>query len=121
MSAPWKPSDPARWAALGLADPPADGHLPAQAQTADLLALALILPGADDPVTGIVDAVRVELAAIADAQPSRNVAEALALLGRRLDVASLLLRRADNRVPMPPVYDPDAPTATEMPDDGGGS
>ena len=62
----WEPSDPTRWAVLGLADPPADGAFPDAGLTADLLAYALTAPGAEDPIAGIVDAVRVELLALGD-------------------------------------------------------
>jgi hypothetical protein len=59
-------TDLPRWAELGLADPPNDGRLPEQGQTADLVAFALVLSGADCPITGIVDVVQVELRALAE-------------------------------------------------------
>jgi hypothetical protein len=109
------PGNPDRWSMLGLDDPKPDASLPKDGQTADLLAFALVLPGAEDPVEGIIDGVRVELAAMAEGAPSRANADALMLLGRRLDVAMLLLRRSDERAPMPPEYDPDAVTQTAGP------
>ena len=110
------------WAELGLADPPEDGRMPSQGQTADLLAFALVLPGADDPVLGIVDAVQVELRALAGLllEDTGVAGDVLLLLANRLAVASLLLRRADGRAPTPREYDPDAPTQTEPPDEGEG-
>ena len=114
------PTDKPRWAELGLADPPADGRLPEQGQTADLLAFAVILPGAEDPVIGIVDAVALELHALSQAIDTDPIRDVLFMLGRRLEVAMLLLRRADGRAPMPREFDPDAETQTESPDEGEG-
>jgi hypothetical protein len=108
-------TDLPRWAELGLADPLPDERMPEQGSTADLLAWALVAPGADEPIAGIVDGVRVELAALADAAPSLPVAAVLVLLSKRLAVASLLLRRADERAPTPREYDPDAPTEVAEP------
>jgi hypothetical protein len=113
-------TDLPRWAELGLADPPKDGRLPDQGQTADLLAFALVLPGADCPITGIVDAVQVELRALAGRLEETGAGDLLLLLSNRLAVASLLLRRVDGRAPEPPEWDPDndvtrdaAPDASE--------
>lgn len=112
MNRPWGPSDPGRWSMLGMADPDPSGVLPKDARTAEALAWALCVPGAADPVEGILDAVRIELDAIASVLPSRPVADALNLLSRRIDVAALLLRRADNRErnPMDLEGADDAPT-----------
>lgn len=117
-------TDLPRWAELGLADPPEDGRLPEQGQTADLLAFALVLPGADCPITGIVDAVQVELRALAGMLEETGAGDILLMLSNRLAVASLLLRRVDGRAPEPPAWDPDndvtrdaAPDASE-PGDG---
>lgn len=63
----WTPSDPTRWAHLNLADPDPAGALPKDALVADALAWALVPPGAADPVEGIVDGVRAELAGLAEA------------------------------------------------------
>ena len=115
----WKPSSPERGSVLGLADPDPSGSLPKGATVADVLAWALALPGCDDIITGIVEAVSVELAALATATTDRQSAQVMILLGRRLDAASLLLRWADNRAPMPKEYDPDAETQTEGPGEGG--
>jgi hypothetical protein len=110
---------PSRWTALGLADPRPNGGIPYEAMPHDLLAYALVLPGAEDPVEGIVDAVCVELRALADTLITRQVADELVMLSRRLNVAMLLLRRADNGAPMPLEDDeeplPGAPT--DPPDD----
>ena len=112
-----KPDLP-RWAELGLADPPEDGQLPEEGQTADLLAFALVLPGSDCPVTGIVDAVMVELSVLARVLEEHSTGDLLLLLSNRLAVASLLLRRADERAPTPPEFDPDGPTQTQPPKNG---
>lgn len=86
-------SDLPRWAELGLSDPPRDGALPEDGETADVLGHAVILPGSIDPVEGGVAAVRAELRAV----------ETLASgWGRRLDAMLLLLRRADGRAKSPP-------------------
>jgi hypothetical protein len=113
-------ADKPRWAELGLADPDPSGQLPADAQTADVLAFGLTLPGADDPVEGIVDAVRIELYALSQEEAADPKRDVLYMLGRRLDAAMLLLRRADGRAPAPPEYDPDAETQTEPLHDGEG-
>jgi hypothetical protein len=60
---------------------------------------ALTLPGAIDPIEGLIDAARLELAALADAAPSKVIADAINFVGRRLDVAMILLARCDNRAP----------------------
>lgn len=113
-------TDLPRWAELGLADPPKDGRLPEQGQTADLLAFALVLPGADDPVLGIIDAVEAELRALAGMREETGAGDILLMLSNRLAVASLLLRRADERAPTPPAYDPDNEvTRDAAPDDEG--
>ena len=65
----WEPSDPSRWAHLNLADPDPAGALPKDALVADALAWALVPAGATDPVEGIVDGVRAELAALAEVHP----------------------------------------------------
>jgi hypothetical protein len=101
------PPDKPRWAELGLADPPEDGSLPEQGQTADLLAFGLVLPGAEDPILGIVDAVQVELHALAGRLEETGAGDILLMLSNRLAVASLLMRRADGRIPTPPEFDPD--------------
>jgi hypothetical protein len=114
-------TDKPRWAELGLADPLPDASLPEQGQTADLLVYALTLPGADDPVTGIVDAVQVELRALAGMLEESGAGDLLLMLSNRLAVASLLLRRVDGRAPMPPEYDPDdEETKDAAPDEGEG-
>jgi hypothetical protein len=117
MSSPWKPSDPTRWSMLGLAEPP-DLSLPKRGQTADVLAYALMLRGAEDPIEGILHGVQVELEALADTLITRQVADELILLAQRIAVAVLLLLRCDNRSSMPPEHDPDAPTATVASDEG---
>jgi hypothetical protein len=97
---PWRPSDPARWAILGMGDPPPNDAFPRKGHTADLLAYALTLPGAEDPVSGIVSSVIVELLAFSDLfQESKG--DVLLMLARRLQVAMVLLARTDNRAPMP--------------------
>jgi hypothetical protein len=113
-------TDLPRWAELGLADPPPDARMPEQGQTADLLAFALVLPGADCPITGIIDAVQVELRALAGMLEATGAGDLLLMLSNRLAVASLLLRRVDGRAPEPPDWDPDndvtrdaAPEASE--------
>jgi hypothetical protein len=97
----WEPSDPARWAVLNLADPDPTGAIPKDATVADVLAWALVLPGSDDVVNGIVDAVRLELSALADVLPDRRAADVLRVLGKRLNAAMLLLKWTDNRAKMP--------------------
>jgi hypothetical protein len=111
MSEPWKPSNPDRWVQLGLADSKPDARLPEQGSTADLLAWALTLPGAVDPIEGLIEGARLELSALADIAPTPAIAAAINFIVRRLDVAALLLARCDNRVPPPPEYDPDAAEA----------
>ncbi len=101
MIRPWQPSDPGRWAELNLADPAPDGSLPKGATVADVLAWALVIPGAADPIEGIVDAVTLELKALADLLADRRAAAVLHLLGKRLDAAMLLLKWIDNREQMP--------------------
>ena len=100
-SPPWKPSNPGRWAHMALEDPDPSGALPPRAMVADVLAWALVPPGAVDPIEGIVDGVRVELAAFADALGARPVSEGLRMLCRRLEAALKLLRWIDNRERMP--------------------
>jgi hypothetical protein len=90
---------------LGLEDRKPDNRLPEQGSTADLLAFSLVLPGATDPVEGMIEAARVELAALAEAAPSKVMADAINLIGWRMDVAMLLLARCDYRVPMPEEHD----------------
>ena len=98
---PWEPSDPTRWAHLNLADPPEAGILPGDALVPDALAWALVSPKAGDPIEGILEGVKIELTALADAMEARGVAAMLGLLARRLDVACLLLRYTDGRARMP--------------------
>lgn len=98
---PWEPSDPTRWAHLNLADPPEGGILPPDALVPDALAWALVSPEADDPIEGILEGVRIELAALAATTEERAIAAMLGLLARRVDVACLLLRYTDNRARMP--------------------
>jgi predicted component of type VI protein secretion system len=71
-------------------------------------------------VVGIVDAVQVELHALAGMLEEHSAGDLLLMLSRRLAVASLLLRRADGRAPEPLEWDPDAETATSGPDDDEG-
>jgi len=115
----WEPSDPTRWAELNLEDPDPSGKLPKGARVPDVLAWALVCPGAVDPVEGIVDGVRVELSALADVLTERRVADVLLMLGRRLEAAMQLLRWIDNRERMPMEDDeeppPSAPTSEEPP------
>ena len=98
---PWEPSDPTRWAHLNLSDPPEAGILPGDALVPDALAWALVSPEADDPIEGILEGVKIELTALSNAMEKRDVAAMLGLLGRRLDVACLLLRYTDGRARMP--------------------
>src|SRR5262245_21264759 len=100
MSMPWSPSDPTRRAVLGLADPTPSGDLPQGATVADVLAWALLLPSAVDPVEGIVDAARVELRALASVLEQKPLADLLAIIERRLSAALTLLRYCDGREPM---------------------
>ncbi len=110
----WQPSDPARFSALDLDEPDPEGRMPDWGSVAQLLAYALMPPGADDPITGILDAVGIELRALASAHPPRPQADALSLLARRLEVASHLLRRLDNRIPSPPISEePEAPESDD--------
>ena len=113
MSMPWSPSDPARWAVLGLADPTPGRDLPQGATVADVLAWALVLPSAIDPVEGIVDAVRVELRALASVVEEKPVAGLLAIIERRLSAALILLRYCDGREPMR--FEPDEVPDVEEP------
>lgn len=100
---PWEPQEPARWSLLGLRDGEPHARLPEDGSTADVLAWALVIPGATDPVEGMVDSVRVKLAALSDAlqKRERHVADALHMLERQLGAAMLLLRRCDGRAPPP--------------------
>jgi hypothetical protein len=104
MSAPWKPGDPSRWSRLGFADPPGDGRELHRAQTADMLAYALVMRDARDPILGIIDAVRVELEAMAAVMPVSlgPSAQVLHLCGRRLEAAMALLERCDGTAAAPP-------------------
>jgi hypothetical protein len=112
----WEPSNPERGGVLGLLDADPTGALPKGATVVDVLAWALSLPGSDDVVTGIVDAVSVELAALAEVTPERRIADVMLMLGRRLDAATLLLKWADNRVKMP-TDDDDEETKDTAPDE----
>jgi hypothetical protein len=58
--------------------------MPEQGATADLLIFALIAPGAADPIEGMIHAAQIELAALANAAPTRAIAEAINFVGRRL-------------------------------------
>jgi hypothetical protein len=107
----FKPSDPGRWAFLGLADPDPSEGLPSPAMTADVLAFALVLPGSLDPVEGIVDGVRVELTALADLLQEHPASDVLKMAARRLEAAMILLRRHDEREPTPR-EETDAPDET---------
>lgn len=100
-----------RWSMVGLAYPPTSPPT-----TSDLLALALMPPGSEDPVEGIVDAVRIELLAFASVAqgPLRDL---LTALGARLQAAITLLRRTDHREAMPP-EDPCDDAAPPPPADG---
>jgi len=91
---------PDRGGPLGLLDPDPTGALPKGATVIDVLAWALMTPGSDDVVSGMVDAVSRELTALATAQ-DQPTADVLTMLGRRLDAAMLLLKWADNRAKMP--------------------
>jgi hypothetical protein len=116
-SIPWKPSDPARLDQLGLEDPDPSGSLPKGARIADVLARALVAPGSADPVEGIVDGVRIELAALADALHVResSIADTLVSLARRLWAAMQLLRWTDNRERMPLEEDEEEPPPSPSP------
>jgi hypothetical protein len=83
--------------------------MPKGARVPDALAWALVCPGAADPVEGIVDGVRVELSALADALGACPVADAVRILIRRLEAAMQLLRWTDNRERMPMEDDLDEP------------
>jgi hypothetical protein len=87
---------------FGLADPDQNGRLPDKPSTADLLIHGLVPPGAVDPVEGIVDAVRGELAALASLLQDPGAGDVLLSLARRLQVAMILFRRSDGREPIPP-------------------
>jgi hypothetical protein len=91
--------------------------LPKGATPADVLAWALALPGSPDPVEGIVEGVRVELAALADALRVNEglVAGSLAELARRLEAAMILLRWTDNRELMPREEDEPPPSPAPSP------
>ena len=80
------------WAELGLADPPLDGKLPANAETADVLSFILMPPGTVEPVEGLIDGVRLEV----QAQIYH-----LQRLDRQLEAAMLFRRRIDGRAPAP--------------------
>lgn len=102
---PWHPANPGRWAALNLADPDptAPGYPPQGGTIADGLVWAIVEPGADDPVVGIVDAVRTQLTAIAHLMGDRMgaVPDMLLSLERKLATAVKLLAFTDEREPMP--------------------
>ena len=113
---PWKTSaTPDRWGQLGLGDPDPSGYLPKEASVADALVRGLIAPGSADPVEGIVDGVRIELAALAvGAAPA--ISDTLTALTRRLGTATQLLRWCDNREPMPVENDEEPlPSASSAP------
>jgi len=96
--------------------------LPELGSTADVLAFALVLPFAEDPVVGIIDAVHVELYVLAGMLEETSAGDLLLMLSNRLEVASLLLHRVDGSAPRPREYDPDADTQTTDPDnDNGGN
>jgi hypothetical protein len=94
--------------------------MPQRARVPDALAYALVCPGAVDPVEGIVDGVRVELAALEDALRGSHprIADFLAQQGRRLESAMQLLRWTDNRerMPMEDAFD-EEPAAAPPPED----
>ena len=113
---PWERSDPTRWAHLNLSDPPENGILPRHALVPDALVWALVSPEADDPIEGILEGVKLELAALADAMEECGIASMLGLLARRLDVACLLLRYTDGRTRMPVESDEPEEPAPESTD-----
>src|SRR5262249_53062888 len=96
---------------LGLADLRPSHEPPEHGTTADLLAWAVMPPGVDDPVEGLISGVRIDLEALAEQHERCHPAfsDALVPLIRRLQVAGIFLKRADGRVPM--VLD--APEATQ--------
>jgi hypothetical protein len=100
---PWKPSPIDRWSLLNLEDPDPAGEMPSKARVPDALTWALVSPGAEDPVEGIVDGVRIEIAAAAEMRSTGepHLADLLTMWGRRLDVAMQLLRWTDERERMP--------------------
>jgi hypothetical protein len=117
---PWKPSDPTRWAHLNLEDPDPSGEMPKKARVPDALAWALVAPGAEDPVEGIVDGVRLEIAAAAEVRRTGepHLADMLTMWGRRLDAAMQLLRWIDNRERMPMENDFEEPPSAAEPTPG---
>lgn len=86
---------------LGLTEPEPKEMIPAKASTAGLLAFAILCPGAEDPVEGMVNGTRAELAALALMLAEGPVANILDRRVRQLDVAMALLRRTDCRDTMP--------------------
>jgi hypothetical protein len=114
---PWERSLIARWSELNLADPVPSGGLPKGAGVPDLLIHALICPGAADPVEGIIDGVRVELSAMADALSGDEslIADFLRQQVRRLGAAMQLLRWSDNRDRMPVEDDTDDEPPSKAP------
>jgi len=99
----WKPADPAHWSMLGLADPDPRGELPPDATTADVFAYGLVPRGAGGPVEGILEGVRAELEVVRLALDAPPLDAMLEMLSRRLYAAIVLLRRTDQRDPIPEV------------------
>jgi hypothetical protein len=114
---PWKPSPVDRWSLLNLEDPDPAGEMPSKARVPDALAWALVPPGAADPVEGIVDGVRIEIAAAAEMRSTGepHLADMLTMWGRRLDAAMQLLRWTDERERMPMEDDFDEPPPVAEP------
>ncbi len=83
-----------------------------QGSVSDLLIYALVDPDAEDPIDGVLLSIRTELLSLADGDGGAR--PLLRLLVRRLDVALLLLRRVDNRVPTPLEEDPDETPPSEI-------
>jgi hypothetical protein len=109
----WKPADPARFSMLGLADPDPSGELVPEATTADVLVYGLVPPGARDPVEGILESVRADIEVLSTLHEP-PIADVLEMLGRRLYVAILLLRRTDQRDPIPEVMLPREDAASDV-------
>ncbi len=96
---PWDGSPADRFSHLGLADHPVGGGLPPDLTVADLLAWALMAPGAVDPIDGILEGVAMELQVLAMAMPSAS--GSIDMMVRRIRAAIKILRWSDNRERMP--------------------
>jgi hypothetical protein len=100
------PPDKPRWVLLGLHS--ANPQKLHRSPTPDVLAYGLMTFLPHDPVYGMIDAVRIDLEAMAEVMStlgSENTRKFLQQCARRLDVAMVLLMRCDGWDDKPPPED----------------